>query len=68
MCVPTSVPLTQTVHDWSTAPKCSSTRCVGVTTGVANSRRYQSHSSGCSCRPTPDRSASGENGTTMGPS
>ena len=31
-------------------------------------RRYQSHSSGWSCRSTPESAASGENGTTISPS
>src|SRR5690606_7076919 len=63
---PTSTPLTLTRHDWSTAPKCSSTRpSPGSNSSV---RRYQSVSSAPRCRPTPDSGVSGENGTTISPS
>ena len=62
-----SWPFTQTRADWSTAPKCSSTRPTLKPSGSVKRRRYQRYSPARSVRPTPESGDSGEKGTTISP-
>ncbi len=59
----TSVPFTQTVAAWCTAPKCRTTRCPAQSAGTVNVRRYQAVWSQCSAMP--EASVSQAKGTVM---
>src|SRR5699024_11188200 len=60
------MPLTHTVASWSTAPKCTSTRCPAQAAGISTSRRYHT-----ACRKSvfsiPEACDSGANGTRISP-